>query len=334
LNNRPFRSTIWFQPAGDTRGQTWAGLFRDSDGNNVMEFAPPNAALPRGRWTSELNFLGWQSWAGKLDPELPDKAVLRVSVQWREPHEPSFLLRGEDLYREPLAKFRLMLLRQRDPTGTKLATDDMELVAVTSGLPQRIENQPTYSTYQLTLEYKVDNPGNFAVRVEGTAPTDIRPPSTPSTPSTQKPFDLRLRFLAEVTDADSRAAGRPVWLDFVSNEGAIGMPGDAHALVTIGALDRNNRPEAWSAVGAPFNLEMLAKPNLASWDGLEVGAGEVKGVIGTPIAAAYAAGLTATALSAGVQPNALLFQQPGTLLRVPATWPVNRAAPPPAPAKR
>src|SRR5262249_30792895 len=40
LASRPLRSTIWFQPASDTRNQVWTGLFRDSDGNFVMEFAP------------------------------------------------------------------------------------------------------------------------------------------------------------------------------------------------------------------------------------------------------------------------------------------------------
>jgi hypothetical protein len=333
LNNRPFRSTYWFQPAGDNRGQTWTGPFRDTDGNGVMEFAPANAKLPKGRWTSELNFLGWQTWAGKFDPELPDKAVLRVSVQWRESHEPEFLLRGEDLYREPLAKFRVMLLRQRDPSGQKVATDDMELVAYSYGWPQRIDNYPAYSTYQLTLEFKIDNPGIYAVRVEGKAPAEIRPPGTPTIPAVAKNFDLRLRFFAEVADAESRSGGRPVWVDFASNEGSTGMPGDSNSLVTIGALDRENRSQPYSAWGPPMNLELLPKPNFLSYDGLEVGADDHRGVIGTHIAAAYAGGVTATALGAGVPPSALNLA-PGTLLRIPATWQFRKAAEPnPAPRR-
>ncbi len=324
VNNRPFRSTYWFQPAGDIRGQTWTGPFRDADGNGVMEFAPAGAKFAKGRWTSELNFLGWQTWAGKFDPELPDKSVLRVSVQWRESHEPEFLLRGEDLYREPLARFRVMLLRQRDPSGQKVATDDMELVASSYGWPQRIDNYPDYSTYQLTLEFKIDNPGVYAVRVEGKAPPEIRPPGTPSVPAAAKSFDLRLRFFAEVADAESRVAGRPVWVDFATNEGATGMPGDAHALVTVGAVDRTNRSQPYSAWGPPLNLELLPKPNFLSYDGLEVGADDPKGVIGTHIAAAYAAGVASTALGAGVPPNALNLP-PGTLLRIPATWQFRKA---------
>lgn len=327
VNNRPFRSTYWFQPAGDIRGQTWTGPFRDADGNGVMEFAPAGTKQPKGRWTSELNFLGWQTWAGKFDPELPDKAVLRVSVQWREAHEPQFLLRGEDLYREPLTKFRVMLLRQRDPSGQKVATDDMELIAYSSGLPQRIDNEPAYSTYQMTLEFKIDNPGVYAVRVEGKAPAEIRPPGTPNVPAIAKKFDLRLRFFAEVADAESRVAGRPVWVDFATNEGSTGMPGDANSLVTVGAADRTNRSQPYSSWGPPLNLELLPKPNFLSYDGLEVGADDPKGVIGTHIAAAYAAGVTTTALSAGVAPSTFNLP-PGTLLRIPATWQFGKATTP------
>ena len=39
---RPFVTPlIWLQAAGNTRGQTWSGLFHDEDGNGFMEFAPP-----------------------------------------------------------------------------------------------------------------------------------------------------------------------------------------------------------------------------------------------------------------------------------------------------
>src|SRR5439155_11152026 len=30
---------LWFQAAGNTRGQCWHGMFRDDDGNGAMEFA-------------------------------------------------------------------------------------------------------------------------------------------------------------------------------------------------------------------------------------------------------------------------------------------------------
>src|SRR5438132_1008527 len=82
-------SSVWFQTIGNTNGQVWSGLFRDIDGNGVMEFAPPGTSLKPGRWTPELNFLGWQPLSGTAALDLP-KTRLRISVQWREPHDPSF----------------------------------------------------------------------------------------------------------------------------------------------------------------------------------------------------------------------------------------------------
>ena len=74
FDDRPFRAALWFQSVGNTRGQSWAGLFRDVDGNGVLEFAAAgpdskdgmSRPLP-GRWTSELNFLSWQPHDGPAE---------------------------------------------------------------------------------------------------------------------------------------------------------------------------------------------------------------------------------------------------------------------------
>src|SRR5207253_10892926 len=145
------RSAWWLQAAGETNHQAWAGLFHDSDGNGIMEFAPAGTPLKPGRWTPELNFLAWQPAAGMLTPELPE-TKLRISIQWREPHDPSFWQQGEDLYREPLADLRLLVLRQRDPAGSKLPADDMEIVARSDGVAQRLDNQPSSAAYEQVVE--------------------------------------------------------------------------------------------------------------------------------------------------------------------------------------
>ncbi|MBL8798921.1 MAG: hypothetical protein JNM56_33865 [Planctomycetia bacterium] len=323
LNNNPFRSTYWFQPAGDTRGQVWTGLFHDADGNGIMEFAPAATVLPKDRWTSELNFLGWRKYNGQQEAELPGKATLRFTVQWRETHDPLYLNRGEDLYREPLAKFRLQLLRQRDPSYQKLAADDMELVARAVGLPQRLENQPGYATYEQLLEFNVEEPGHYALRVEGNYPADIKPPDVPNVPSNRRQFELRLRVFVEVIDGDARGLGRPVFLDFITEEGAITMPGDSRSLFTVGAVGLQNRMQPFSAYGPPFNLALLVKPTLLSYDSLEVSLLEPKGVPGTSIAASFAAGFAATSLSAGVAPGVYLAPPHG-LPTVPVRFPENQ----------
>jgi hypothetical protein len=320
LNDRPFRAALWFQSAGNTHGQSWSGLFRDADGNGVMEFATPKTPLPPGRWTPELNFLAWQPYQGKQKADLPDKARVRVSIQWREPHAPEFLRRGEDLYREPLASLRLVVLRQRDPSGKELPADEMEAVAESSGLPQRLENQPTFGIYEQAVEFTVDKPGRYALRVEGRVPPGIRPPGVPSLPIQQVSWELRPRIFVGVEDEASRAAGRAVFADFPTDQGNIGMPGDAQGVITVGAADFQGQPRPYSAAGPPHNLELLLKPTVLAYDGLRLGDAEEASAYGSDVAAPFAAGMAASALTAGT-PRLRFLEgmqiSPGKLLRVP-----------------
>src|SRR5262249_4771415 len=96
FDDRPFRAALWFQSAGDTKGQAWSGPFRDADHNEVLEFAPEGARLPAGLWTRELNFLAWQQRPGEATPDLPAGARLRITLQWREAQDPTPLRLGED----------------------------------------------------------------------------------------------------------------------------------------------------------------------------------------------------------------------------------------------
>src|SRR5262249_22157646 len=161
----------WFQSAGNTHGQSWFGMGRDDDGNGVLEFAqgPP----PKGSWSRELNFLAWQPYAGARTPELPEGTKVRVSLQWHEAHDPDYFVRpGEpDRYRRPLAEMRLVLLRQRDPEGKEIPADVMDVVARSPVLPQRIDNQPSFSIYEAALEFTVEKAGRYAVRIEKATPT-------------------------------------------------------------------------------------------------------------------------------------------------------------------
>ena len=67
---------LWFQSAGNTRGQAWNDLFRDADGNGVMEFT----GRPAATWTRELNFLAWQPHEEKHSLDLPEKMKLRIAL--------------------------------------------------------------------------------------------------------------------------------------------------------------------------------------------------------------------------------------------------------------
>ena len=62
---------LWFQAAGNNRGQAWTGLFRDADKNGFMEFADAKTPLKKGRWTHEINFLGLAALYRAQIPDLP-----------------------------------------------------------------------------------------------------------------------------------------------------------------------------------------------------------------------------------------------------------------------
>jgi hypothetical protein len=311
FDDRPFRGALWFQAAGDARGQSWSGLFRDSDGNGVMEFAPPDSRLPPGRWTPELNFLAWRPAEGRAAADLPAGARLRVSLQWREAHESLYRGVGEDPYRVPLARLRLVVLRQLDPAGKTRPADDLEVVAQSAGLPQRLEQTPHGAVYEQTVEVVVPRAGRYAVRVEGRPPEGTLPPEHPTIPGARKKSaELRVRLFVTTL----AGPGRAVWSDFATDAGSVGVPGDARSAITVGAADAAGQRQPYSAGGPPFDLGLLAKPDVMTYDDGQ----------GTGEAAAFAAGLAAAARSAAPSWAAslpALSDRPGGLLRVPPGWP-------------
>ena len=320
FGNAPLRHTLWFQAAGNTRGQAWAGLFRDADGNGVMEFAPPGTPLPPERWTAELNFLAWQPVGKARTPDLPAKARLRLSVQWREPHDPEVVRLGPDAYLRPLADLALVVVRQRDATGTRLPADDLEVVARSAGLARRLDNEPGSATYEQTVEFTVDPAGRYAVRVEGGKPERTQPPGVPVLPVGERSWDLWPRLFVEVLDPASRLAGRAVFLDYATDLGTLGVPADARGLVTVGAADRDGRPRPYSTSGPPLNRDLLVKPDVLAFEGFRLNLGGSVEIYGSDLATPFATGLSASVLSARTPLERwarLLCSQPRQLLQVP-----------------
>ncbi|GIW82366.1 MAG: hypothetical protein KatS3mg105_4173 [Gemmatales bacterium] len=300
FDDRPFRASLWFQSAGNTRGQTWSGLFRDEDGNGVMEFSPPRTQLPPQRWTSELNFLAWKPWNKPAVPELPEKLDLRLSLQWKEVHAPEFYQDDRDPYRTPLAMLRLVVLRQRDPSGRKVHADEMEVVAYSTGLPQRIDNRPGYAIYEMHVDFTAEPSGRYAVRIEGFVPQGIYPPDAPTMPAMQRSWELYPRLFVDVKSDAFRNLGRAVFEDFPTDIGALGTPADSRSVITVGAADAHGQAADYSAHGPPLNLSLLAKPDTLSQSGLQLGGQEQISSYGTSQAAAFAAGLTAASFGYGI----------------------------------
>jgi hypothetical protein len=300
--------------------------------------------LPKGRWTRELNFLAWQPHLGELKAELPAKAKVRLTLQWREPHDPDYYLPAgdEDLYRRPLANLKLQLLRQRDPETKKLPADMFDLVARTTSWPQRLDHQPNGSVYEHVLEVPLADAGRYAIRVEkqvstqwlfvphperrtlsfhllsGLTPTGIRPLGAPTLPALEKDWELKLRVFVEVLDDTNRRLGRVVLADFPTDTGSIGIPMDARNVVSVGAANFNRRPQPYSAYGTPAGTELSPRPWLYAYDELDLASG---GAYGTNVANAFAAGTVAAMMSGKMTRDEivqLLRTQEGQVLRASA----------------
>ena len=332
---------LWFQSVGNKRGQCWMGNFRSLTGQSVMDF---DAAPPMGRWSTELNFLAWQPYRAEVHADLPEKARLRLTVQWREPHDPDYFLRSadEDYYRKPLATLKLVLLRQRDPDAKAVPADLFEVVAQSAGLPQRLEHQPGGSIYEIALEVTVDKPGRYALRVEkqansrwivgldpttkqpslgkleGLNPVGIRPLGAPVLPAVAEDWELHPRIFVETIDDTARPLGRTVFADFATDAGTVGIPADSRGVISVGAAGLDGKPRPETAVGSMPFVELSQRPTLLAYDALQLDGGAA---LGSSVATAYAAGTAATLLSAGVSREyvrAWLNSQNGKVLRVPA----------------
>jgi hypothetical protein len=302
----------WFQAVGDTRGQVWGGPYRASD-RGVLEFAPPDSPLPRGVWTSELNFLAWRPAGEEPVPDLPAGLTVRAVLQWAEARNPDFPV--------PLssqAAPRILLLRQRDPTGRRLGTDDLNVVA-RAQRPAAVVTQTGRSvTFEQILEFPVDTPGRFALRVESPAGLAVRVPQEPALPALDRAWEWQLRLFVT---SRGRAGGQVVLRDFAPDVGGPGMPADAVTLPTVGTAPAEGGPEPLSLRGSYPGMGLAPRPVLVAFNpGLLSAEAAYRG---SDASAAFAAGTAAAMLSAGGPPFlqwARLPTRPGGLLAAPPAW--------------
>jgi hypothetical protein len=317
FDDKPFKVALWLQAAGNSRGQAWTGLFRDNDGNEVMEFAAPETPLPRGAWTHELNFLAWEPSKGARTSTLPENVRVRVTLQWREPHDPDLNRDGDDLFREPLAPLNLLVVRQPDPAGAKQPSDDLVVVGETYGVPQRLDNTRNSAVYEHVLEFTASAGGRYAVRIEGRVPETTRPRGAPTLPGLAPFGELKPRVFVETLSGD----GRVVLDTYTTETACLGMPADANRVIAVGAADAKGKSRGYSANGTAFNVELRPKPDLFAYDDLAL---EVEPrPAGSGLATGFAAGILATGLPmrCGVELMRDELQRlPRTLLRVPPHW--------------
>jgi hypothetical protein len=315
----PQGPALWFQAAGNTRGQVWNGPLFDVGGAGAFAFAPPQVPLPPGRWSRENNFLAWQPAGAQRTFDLPAGARIRLVFQWTEAHDPAVSdILGPDLYRTPLADLHLLVLRERDPSGTRVGSDDFNVIARSESLPQLIERHPSWATYEHVVEFAVDLPGRFAVRLEGTILPITRPASVPTLPVQERTWTPHGRLVASVTGVPG---GHVVIGDYQPGLGGLGAPGNGKLPRTIGAADAHGEPQPYSAGGPPSGQQLLIKPRFIAFDELTLPGIPSGG--GTEQSTAFAGGMMASMLSAGTIESVRLDWlaiPPGGLFRVPAVW--------------
>lgn len=309
----PPAKPLWFQSAGDQRGQTWTGLFVDADKNGAMEFSSSAEPLRPGRWSKELNFIGLDQ-GEQQGTDLPNGAKIRISIQWREPHDPTLT---EIDYRTPIVPLKLQLVRQRDPMGQKAASDEIDIVAESEGLPERLQIDPNFGIYEHSLEVTLPADGRYALRVEGAVTDSIRPAGVPNVDAQRVRWELRPRLFIESADGKARYT----LLDYQSKTGGVPVPADARSVMTVGAAGPDGKPRASTSTGAGPLTDLATKPELLAPDFFPQW--NTEDTKGSNMATAFTAGVTAALLSAGVQPNhfpnVLLPKSPG-LITVPEMW--------------
>lgn len=257
FDDTPFKKALWFQAAGDTQAQAWSGLFRDSDQNSVMEFIPPDARLPRGALSRELNSLGWQARGSEqMFRDLPANAVVRLSLQWAEAHDPTLYLNNNNPYARPIGEFRIVLLYQPDPTGLKQPADDFRLVAQSEGLPLMLEQRASVATYEQSIQVRLPQAGRYLVRIEGRAPTSTRPGYAPTIPVARRVGEVHPRLFVETIEGPGQAG----LMDYVTPSAGIGVPGDALRVLSLGSPSMGPQ----GSFTAPNCFGTTCKPNVTA----------------------------------------------------------------------
>lgn len=309
--------TLWVQAASPSAGSVWGGRYLDVDENGAMEFAAPRSkeafptvastattALtdPPGGWTRELNFLAVLAPDGATSSTLTAGTRIRLTIQWREPHEPA-----THVGREAIFPLTLRVFRQLDPTGEKRASDELEEVARSVGSPEEIRLTPTYGVYEQTVEFAVPAAGRYCVRVDG------RPAVEPLLPALRQKLEIAPRMIVEFVGSGADK-GRPVFETYAPRDAGVGVPGDAKAALTVGATGT-----LAGMTGGGTGVTLLLKPDLVSDGAIDLGTG----VGGSGVAAGFVGGMAAATIGAGM-PSAELLRHlgiaPGGPAVVPETW--------------
>jgi hypothetical protein len=267
-----------------------------------------------------LNFLAFRGNAGPDEADLPAGARVRLSVQWREPHDPAI---AESEYRLPIAPLQVTLFRQRDPEGEKVPSDELEIIARSEGNAERLHVEPEFAVYEQSFEIVLPASGRYAARIEGVKPDSLRPGGALGIPEQLVHWEFRPRLFVETTDVPTRAKGRVVLGDYESFLTGVAIPADARAVVAVGAAHVSGRPMGFSALGAGLVSDLFVKPDVMAFDQLPKLGDGTGFARGTSLSASLATGIGACLLGGGADSaNFLRYLRvpPGSLFMIPEGW--------------
>ena len=272
MDDRPFRGALWLQSAGDRPGQSWNGMFRDHDGNGVMEWS----MLPPGKdpFAVENMPLQFQTpGGGKAQDQLPGDTLVRVTVQWREPRDPYFNKTDRKASRLPIADLKPKLVRI-EPTKGESRLADRAILGQASGPPLLIDHTLQSAVFESHIFFVVPQTGNYELRIEGVVPNSIIPAGAPQLPvNRQKPEIHPVVWLRTFSPGGSVVFSQP------GERPMVGVPGDAQSVLSVGETHAiegslsaplhfsNPKPEFRKnpGDGSDSSVDMLAKIAQRIW---------------------------------------------------------------------
>lgn len=305
---QPAPRPLWVQASSPSIDSVWSGSYLDADDNGTMEFAMTSAPLPKDEWTRELNFLATRGADGKLAATLPAGAKVRLTVQWRETHDPNGYGGRESVF--PLT---LRVFQQLDPEGKTRASDELQEIARSVGEPYEVQVEPTYGVYEQMVEFTVPADGRYCVMMEGQELFD------PRLPALRRHIEIRPRLFAAFL-GNAPAGSRPVFASYAPRGAGVGIPGDAPASITIGATDDPLATTPSGLTGGGPGVELLVKPTLLADGSIDVGPG---GLSGQGPAAGFAGGVLAAMIGSGAQPTVIIEStglRLGGPVQIPPGW--------------
>ena len=303
----PAPRPLWLQASSPSVGSIWSGAYLDADENGTMEFATMRVPLPKDEWTRQLNFLAIRNADGK-DARLPAGSKVRLTVQWREAHDPTAYGGRESIF--PLA---LRVFQQIDPEGKTRASDELQEIARSVGGPYEVQVEPTYGVYEQMVEFTVPAEGRYCVMLEGQEVFD------PRLPALRRHIEIRPRLFATFL-GNAPAGSRPVFASYAPREAGVGIPGDAPASITIGATEEPLGTNPTGLTGGGPGVELLVKPTLLADGSIDLGTGSLSG---QGPAAGFAGGVLAAMVGSGAQPTAIIEStglKLGSPVQIPPGW--------------